>query len=106
MENILLDDEIEYKIINNIKALYFEINYPTIKIINQPKFKKWLELQKIERGVNGYVRYCNNCNLFFYFVDKNEERNTKCCDYHNFGKICNYCGEIYYNYSFCCIKKE
>ena len=51
MENIL-DDEIEYKSINKIKALYFEINYD-----------------------------------------------------HYFGKICNDCGEIYDNYSYCCIKK-
>jgi len=104
MENIL-DDEIEYKTINKIKALYFEINYPTIKIINQPKFKKWLESQKMERGNNGYVGYCQKCNLFFYFVDKMEEINTNCGYDHYFGKICNDCGEIYDNYSYWCIKK-
>ena len=41
MENLLLDDEIEYKTISNIKALCLKINYPIIKIINKSKIKKW-----------------------------------------------------------------
>ena len=105
MENLLLDDEIEYKTINNIKALCFKIDYPTIKIMNQPKIKKWLEFQKKERGNNGFISYCRECNLFFYFIDENEEEETKrkCCINLYYGRICNYCGEIYFEDSFCCI---
>ena len=105
MENILLDDEFEYKTINNIKGLVFKINYPTIKIKNQPKIKKWIEFQKMERGNNGYVSYCKKCHLFFYFLNEKEEKETKnkCCDDYDFGKICNYCGEIYFDNSLCCL---
>ena len=105
MENLLLDDEIEYKTINNIKALCFKIDYPTIKIINQPKIKKWLEFQKKERGNNGFISYCRECNLFFYFIDENEEEETKrkCCSDLYYGRICNYCGEIYFFDSQCCL---
>ena len=105
MENLLLDNEIEYKTINHINALFFKINYPTIKIMNQPKIKKWLEFQKIERGNNGFISYCRECNLFFYFMNEKEEDETKgkCCGEYCFGRICNYCGEIYFEDSFCCI---
>ena len=82
MENKLLDNEIEINNINNIKALVFKINYPTLNFVNHPKFRKWLELQKRERGNNGFIAFCRKCNLFFYFMDEFEEKETKkkCCN--------------------------
>ena len=70
MENKLIDDEIELKLIDNIKALLYKINDSKKKVNNDPIIKKWLESQKKERGENGIAAYCIECNLFFYFISK------------------------------------
>ena len=77
MENIIIEDEIEYKKINNINALVLKINYPSIKIKSQSNYKTWLEIQKKERGDNGFVSFCRKCNVLFYFISENEENITK-----------------------------
>ena len=77
MENKFIEDEIELKEINNIKALYYKVNYLEQKVNEDPVFRRWLESQKKERGENGIVSYCQNCNLFFYFINKNEESELK-----------------------------
>ena len=106
MENIIIEDEIEYKKINNINALVLKINYPSIKIKSQSNYKTWLEIQKKERGNNGFVSFCRKCNVLFYFISENEENITKkkCCNDYCYGKICDYCGELYFENSFCCLK--
>ena len=104
MENKFLDDEIELKEINNIKALYYKISYPNKRVNGDPIFIKWLETQKKERGDNGIVSYCKNCNLFFYFMNEKERNETKkiCCESYNYGYICKYCKQILFVDSFCC----
>ena len=44
--------------------------YYARKIINQPKFKKWLESQKMEKGNNGYVVNAKNVIYFFILLIK------------------------------------
>ena len=108
MENLISYDNIEIKEINNLKALYFKVDYPKKKIYDEPIFKTWLEIQKRERGHNGFICYCRKCYLFFYFMNENEKIETKkkCCDDYSFGKICNYCKEIYFECSYCCTKRS
>ena len=106
MENKFIEDEIELKEINNIKALYYKVNYPEQKVNEDPVFRRWLESQKKEKGENGIVSYCQNCNLFFYFINENEENETKriCCNDYFFGHFCNYCDQIIIPDSYCCIR--
>ena len=103
MEGEINGDEIEIKEKYNVKALYYEINYPEKKVEFEPVFKKWLESQKRERGEKGKAFYCRDCNLFFYFINEKEVKNAKeeCI---NIGYICEYCGELIFDDSYCCTK--
>ena len=67
MENKLIDDEIEIREINDLKALYYKIKYPEQKINDDPIFKKWISSLKEK---NGLITYCNKCNLFFHLSNE------------------------------------
>ena len=106
MENKLIEDELNYEEINQVKGLKYKLKYSNTKVGEDPIIKKWLSSEKLSKGDNGIVCYCLKCNLFFYFQNENElnETKNKCCDSYEYGYICNFCGKIYFEYSFCCIK--
>jgi len=106
MENKLIEDELIYEEINGVKGLKYKLQYSNTKVGKDPIFKKWLSSEKLSKGDNGIVCYCKNCNLFIYLQNKNEinETATKCCNSFGYGYICNYCGEIFFISSLCCIK--
>ena len=104
MENQLIDNEFEIKEVNNKKALFYKIKYPNMNIKDEPLIKEWLNSQKLEKGNNGFLSYCHNCNLFFYLENENEEEEIKCCNYPNFGHICDYCKQIIFSDRYCCRK--
>ena len=105
MESSLLEDEIEIREKFNVKALYYKINYPEKKVQYDPIFKKWLKSQKIERGEKGKAFYCKDCKLFFYFKNEKEVQNAKeNCSPTNIGYICEYCEEMIFDDSHCCLK--
>ena len=103
MENVLIEDAIEIREKFNVKALYYEINYAEKKVENDPIFRKWLESQKRERGENGKAFYCRDCKLFYYFIKGRELAEAKrACPL--IGYICEYCGELIFGNSLCCIR--
>jgi hypothetical protein len=106
MENKLIEDELNYEEINKIKGLKYKLKYSDTKISEDTIIKKWLSSEKLSKGDNGIVCYCLKCNLFFYFENENELNDTKkkCCDSYSYGYICNFCGKIFFDNSFCCIK--
>ena len=105
MENPFIEDKYDkYEITEkfNIKALYYEINYAQQKVKYDPIFKKWFESQKKERGENGIAFYSRDSKLFFYLINKEELREAE-RRYTDTGELCEFCGEIQYNY-ICCIR--
>ena len=106
MENKLFEDELNYEEIDEVKGLKYKLKYSDTKISEDPIIKKWLSSEKLSKGDNGIVCYCLKCNLFFYFQNENELNDTKkkCCDSYSYGYICNFCGKIFFDNSFCCIK--
>ena len=76
MENILLDDEIEYKTINNIKALVSKVNYPS-KIKDQPQYKKWLEYQKKKEETKDMFLIVKIVIYFFILLMKKKKDKEK-----------------------------
>ena len=106
MENKLIEDELIYEEINGVKGLKYKFQYFNSKVGKDPKIKKWLSSEKLSKGDNGITCYCIKCNLFFYFQNGNElnETKKKCCNSYGYGYIWNYCGEIFFRTSLCCIK--
>ena len=106
MENKLIEDELNYEEINDAKGLKYKLICPDAKVSEDPIIKKWLNLEKISKGDNGIVCYCKKCNLFFYFQNENDLKETKkrCCNSYYYGFICNYCGKIFFTSSLCCLK--
>ena len=106
MENKLIEDELNYEEINNLKGLKYILQYSNTKVSEDPIIKKWLSSEKLAKGDNGIACYCQKCNLFFYFQNENElnETKKKCCDSLFYGYICKYCGEIFFRNSLCCLK--
>ena len=104
MENKYIEEKIELKKIQGLNAFYYKVLYPEQNIKELPIIKKWIFSQKIK---NGILIYCKKCNLFFYLENKNNEIiHTECCNYLNYGKVCNYCGQLYFNDSDCCFKNS
>ena len=105
MEN-LLDEEFVYEKIDNMKGLCYKINYYNQNISKDPKIKKFLLNEKLQKGDDGIISYCKKNNLLFYFQNEEEERNFRVKYYIKFelGHICKFCGQIYFPDSFCCIK--
>ena len=102
MENKYIEEKIELKKINGLNAFYYKVLYPEQNIKELPMIKKWIFSQKIK---NGILIYCKKCNLFFYLENKNNKIiKPKCCDDYDYGQICNYCGQLYFDNSNCCIK--
>ena len=110
MENLTIDDQIEYREIKGMKALYYKLQYPNAKVKENPYFEKWLNSQKNINGNNGIISFCKNCDLFFYFKNAPKEKYTICCSYNSlgefdsYGHVCEYCGQIYFEDSLCCTK--
>ena len=106
MENKLISDELNYEEINKVKGLKYILKYSSQKVSEDPIIKNWLSSEKLSKGENGIVCYCLKCNLFFYFKNENElnETKKKCCDSYSYIYICKYCGKIFFDSSFCCLK--
>ena len=108
MENKLVEDELNYEEINNVKGLKYKLISLNTKVSEDPIVKKWLSAEKLSKGDNGITCYCRKCNLIFYFQNENELKETKkkCCSLFHYAYICNYCGKIFVTSSLCCIKNS
>ena len=104
MENELLDNEedgIYTKEICGKKCLHYKINYNGLKVLEDPRFNKWLNEQKslIDKGY--YLSMCKKCNIFVYYKVL---KDFICCSSPNTALVCLYCGNFYSGESYCCAK--
>ena len=95
--------------VNNRKGLKFDFQSNVKEILNKDTFKDWLTQMKSNYGEDGIICYCVKCNLFFYFENLQRKNtfnhNDGNCSYTDLAEFCEYCGELYFKQSFCCMKK-
>ena len=106
MEINLIDEEPLIEIINDQKALKYDVKYNGKNINKIPVYKHWLDMMKIENGDNGIVCYCLNCHVFFYFQTSQQRilfKHRDCYDF-DLAEFCKSCGELYNSDSICCYK--
>ena len=107
MENVLIDEEhdIYTKEVDNVTFIHYKPKYENENCMKIPAFKKWLdgEIKKAGKYSNDYnFTKCDNCN-FFHFTDF-YGKYVICCEKHHYLNVCRYCGSIFYEHSYCCIK--
>ena len=101
MENEIIDNEEEgiyIKEIEGIKCLHYKLEYKDSKILNDPRFLKWLNDEK--KSKKSYLSMCTKCNTFKYTGE-----NIKCCNHPYFEPICTSCGRRFAGDSYCCAKR-
>ena len=106
MEISLTDEDPLIEIINEQKALKYEVKHNGKNIDEIPVYKHWLVMMKTENGDNGIVSYCVNCHVFFYFQTSQQRFLFEHRDCYNFdlADFCKSCGELYNGDSMCCYK--
>ena len=106
MENILIEEnqDIHTKEINGEICLYYKPTYRGQNILNDIKFKTWLNEQEKLKGKNKLLFKCNSCNFIFYLKDMRDMESIKCCEKPgvSFWFICTYCGDNFTYDQFCC----
>ena len=107
MENRLIDEEhnIYTKEIDGIIFIHCKTLYENENFLKIPAFKKWFddEIKKAGKYIDDYnFRKCDNCD--FFHLRNFFGKYVICCENHHYKNICRYCGSIFYEHSFCCIK--
>ena len=103
MENILEQDTYT-KEINGEICLYYKPTYSGQNILNDIKFKAWINEQEALKGKNKLLFKCNLCNFIIYLKNMEEIEFINCCEQSrlSFWYICTYCGGNFAFGHFCC----
>ena len=104
MENSNLEEEECIEIINNEVCYFNKNNYASNQILKNPLFLKWWNEEKRKKGEKGFLKQCEQCNIFFYLTRSNYD--FKCKNNHYLNPICNYCACIFHGGSYCCAKRS
>ena len=107
MENSHNDEQhnIYTKEIDGVIFIHCKTQYENENILKIPAFKKWLdgEIKKAGKYIGDYnFKKCDNCD-FFHFTNF-FGKYVICCENHHYQNICRFCGSIFYEHSYCCIK--
>ena len=104
MENILIEEPT--KEIDGRICFYYKQAYPGQNILNDIKFKTWINEQEKSKGKNRLLFKCNSCNYIFYLKNIEESKSIKCCEQscYNYCYICTYCGDNF-SFAFYCCKR-
>ena len=107
MEISILEEEAKVEIIKGHKNLKYKVKNNGKNINFVPRYINWLNSMKAERGENGIITYCTKCKAFLYLdnVQQKHSLNHVCCDHAYCADFCEYCGELYNEYSICCLRK-
>ena len=107
MEISLLEEDAKVEIIRGHKNLKYKVKHNGKNINLVPRYMQWLNLMKMEKGENGIITYCTKCNSFLYLenLQQKHSRDHICCDFFYCADFCEYCGELYNEFSICCLKK-
>ena len=104
MENVLIEEEIYTKEINGEICLHYKPTYSGQNILNDIKFKAWLNEQEKLKGKNKLLLKCHSCNYITYIKNTQEIESIKCCKNSGFSLayICTYCGGDFSFGHYCC----
>ena len=108
MEANLAEEDPIIETLNYQKTLKYAVKHNGKNMNDVPVFRQWLDLMKSEKGDNGLVFYCVDCQLFFYIHDLNHRfslSHKDCYTPTSMAQYCEYCGELYMLYSICCLRK-
>ena len=102
MENTLIEEDIYTKEINGEKRLLYKPTYSGQNILNDLKFKAWVNEQEKLKGKNKLLFKCYSCNYITYL--QNIEEDANCCEDSriNLCYICPYCGGDFTFADYCC----
>ena len=108
MEISLIEEDAKIEIIEGYKALKYKVKNNGKNINKVPVYMNWLNLMKTEKGENGIITYCSKCFTFFYFEDVPQKHSiyTENCSFSYFADFCEYCGELFNEFSICCLRKS
>ena len=105
MENILEQDTYT-KEINGEICLYYKPAYSGQNILNDIKFKTWLNEQENLKGKNKLLFRCNSCKYITYLKNIKEIESINCCENSRvcLWYICTYCGGNFTYGDYCCTR--
>ena len=108
MEISLIEEEAKIEEIKGYKTLKYKVKNNGKNMDKIPVYNQWLKLMKTEKGENGIISYCTKCYSFYYFENVRQKHSitTGNCDYYCFADFCEYCGELFYEGSICCLRKS
>ena len=107
MEISLIEEDAKIEIIEGYKTLKYKVKNNGKNINKVPVYMHWLNLMKAEKGENGIITYCSKCFSFFYFESVQQKHSviTDNCSFSYFANFCEYCGELFNEFSICCLRK-
>ena len=107
MEINLVEEEAKIVIINGNKTLKYKVKNNGKNINKVPVYNQWLNSVKTEKGENGIITYCTKCHTFLYLDNIRQKYSIDhtCCGYVYLSDFCEHCGELFNEFSICCLRK-